>query len=124
MSGIRRFFVFKQKTAYEVRISDWSSDVCSSDLAVRQTGQTVAKCQRAELLVGLTQSVGEFRCEMCVKRRDAERDRQDAEGPDANRHPQCFRAHAGRPPRPAETAQRKLRRPPARLQPAAPPRVG
>src|SRR3546814_6026506 len=27
-------FVFKQKTAYEMRISDWSSDVCSSDLAV------------------------------------------------------------------------------------------
>src|SRR3546814_1161426 len=27
------FFVFKQKTAYEMRISDWSSDVCSSDLA-------------------------------------------------------------------------------------------
>src|SRR3546814_6580765 len=26
------FFVFKQKTAYEVGISDWSSDVCSSDL--------------------------------------------------------------------------------------------
>src|SRR3546814_4239715 len=26
------FFVFKQKTAYEMRISDWSSDVCSSDL--------------------------------------------------------------------------------------------
>src|SRR3546814_12549263 len=36
------FFFFKQKTAYEMRISDWSSDVCSSDLrpltdeAVRQ----------------------------------------------------------------------------------------
>src|SRR3546814_15694046 len=28
------FFVFKQKTAYEMRISDWSSDVCSSDLPV------------------------------------------------------------------------------------------
>src|SRR3546814_5444871 len=27
-----RIFVFKQKTAYEMRISDWSSDVCSSDL--------------------------------------------------------------------------------------------
>src|SRR3546814_8637945 len=27
------FFCFKQKTAYEMRISDWSSDVCSSDLA-------------------------------------------------------------------------------------------
>src|SRR3546814_17886351 len=28
------FFFFKQKTAYEMRISDWSSDVCSSDLPV------------------------------------------------------------------------------------------
>src|SRR3546814_16234729 len=35
MSGVIFFavvFFFKQKTAYEVRISDWSSDVCSSDL--------------------------------------------------------------------------------------------
>src|SRR3546814_15587735 len=30
------FFFFKQKTAYEMRISDWSSDVCSSDLYSRQ----------------------------------------------------------------------------------------
>src|SRR3546814_7717846 len=30
------FFFFKQKTAYEMRISDWSSDVCSSDLDDRQ----------------------------------------------------------------------------------------
>src|SRR3546814_12778257 len=30
--GIMIFFYFKQKTAYEMRISDWSSDVCSSDL--------------------------------------------------------------------------------------------
>src|SRR3546814_7181804 len=29
------FFFFKQKTAYEMRISDWSSDVCSSDLSLR-----------------------------------------------------------------------------------------
>src|SRR3546814_7852193 len=29
------FFFFKQKTAYEMRISDWSSDVCSSDLEDR-----------------------------------------------------------------------------------------
>src|SRR3546814_4470257 len=28
-------FFFKQKTAYEMRISDWSSDVCSSDLPIR-----------------------------------------------------------------------------------------
>src|SRR3546814_16340704 len=30
------FFFFKQKTAYEMRISDWSSDVCSSDLRARR----------------------------------------------------------------------------------------
>src|SRR3546814_5580907 len=30
------FFFFKQKTAYEMRISDWSSDVCSSDLHARK----------------------------------------------------------------------------------------
>src|SRR3546814_3681862 len=35
------FFYFKQKTAYEMRISDWSSDVCSSDLSVRADVQTV-----------------------------------------------------------------------------------
>src|SRR3546814_4488002 len=32
------FFFFKQKTAYEMRISDWSSDVCSSDLVNIQAG--------------------------------------------------------------------------------------
>src|SRR3546814_4071379 len=34
---IRFFFFFKQKTAYEMRISDWSSDVCSSDLVAPTT---------------------------------------------------------------------------------------
>src|SRR3546814_6074103 len=32
LSVLEMFFFFKQKTAYEMRISDWSSDVCSSDL--------------------------------------------------------------------------------------------
>src|SRR3546814_3250231 len=32
MFWLYSFFFFKQKTAYELRISDWSSDVCSSDL--------------------------------------------------------------------------------------------
>src|SRR3546814_1805497 len=42
------FFFFKQKTAYEMRISDWSSDVCSSDLFAlylkkrNVTGETTA----------------------------------------------------------------------------------
>src|SRR3546814_7701640 len=34
------FFFFKQKTAYEMRISDWSSDVCSSDLYIAGDGAT------------------------------------------------------------------------------------
>src|SRR3546814_9168964 len=39
------FLFFKQKTAYEMRISDWSSDVCSSDLRVG--AQRIAQQQRA-----------------------------------------------------------------------------
>src|SRR3546814_4077778 len=34
-------FCFKQKTAYEMRISDWSSDVCSSDLHAGEVGALV-----------------------------------------------------------------------------------
>src|SRR3546814_6118239 len=36
------FFFFKQKTAYEMRISDWSSDVCSSDLERKLCGLVAA----------------------------------------------------------------------------------
>src|SRR3546814_7299252 len=42
------FFFFKQKTAYELRISDWSSDVCSSDL---ESVQAELRGAVAELLV-------------------------------------------------------------------------
>src|SRR3546814_8008642 len=46
-------FFFKQKTAYEMRISDWSSDVCSSDLAGHGAGwneyhRQMAKAQRSD----------------------------------------------------------------------------
>src|SRR3546814_18839652 len=39
------FFFFKQKTAYEMRISDWSSDVCSSDLddVLRQIARDIGR---------------------------------------------------------------------------------
>src|SRR3546814_4744088 len=39
------FFFFKQKTAYEMRISDWSSDVCSSDLKERAEAANSAKSE-------------------------------------------------------------------------------
>src|SRR3546814_8154149 len=62
--GVRLQFVvfFKQKTAYELRISDWSSDVCSSDLKtfhrrfVKSTGMTFGKWrQQLRLMSSLTQ---------------------------------------------------------------------
>src|SRR3546814_4532839 len=40
-------FFFKQKTAYEMRISDWSSDVCSSDLFVARRASEVAEVLEA-----------------------------------------------------------------------------
>src|SRR3546814_7845734 len=40
------FLFFKQKTAYELRISDWSSDVCSSDLYPKQR----ALCQAGKVI--------------------------------------------------------------------------
>src|SRR3546814_7935510 len=46
MGGI--FVVFKQKTAYELRIGDWSSDVCSSDLG---------RCRACDLWRDATQTV-------------------------------------------------------------------
>src|SRR3546814_391787 len=43
------FFFFKQKTAYELRISDWSSDVCSSDLRCGGVGGAIARRLRRAL---------------------------------------------------------------------------
>src|SRR3546814_3236839 len=44
---ISRFFFIKQKTAYELRISDWSSDGCSSDLLVNAKIRETLKSESA-----------------------------------------------------------------------------
>src|SRR3546814_5342468 len=51
------FFFFKQKTAYEMRISDWSSDVCSSDLLEEPDLEraTAAETARAVLALAIAQ---------------------------------------------------------------------
>src|SRR3546814_9114459 len=54
----RLFFFFKQKTAYEMRISDWSSDVCSSDLKGVGTNHTLPTGRAARYTGGLW--VGKF----------------------------------------------------------------
>src|SRR3546814_8950361 len=74
------FFFFKQKTAYEMRISDWSSDVCSSDLsgavtADRHHGRVAAEargigCGPSEGVLGIVPSrwIGILRCEPILHR--------------------------------------------------------
>src|SRR3546814_5395273 len=58
------FFFFNQKTAYELRISDWSSDVCSSDLTIigmaRALGETAPL-----LLVGMRAFIGDVPGGIC-----------------------------------------------------------
>src|SRR3546814_15449682 len=68
------FFFFKQKTAYEMRISDWSSDVCSSDL------ERLAQFRihtRRELLQGLVEPRRET---LCGRRRQRTRPVADLVG--------------------------------------------
>src|SRR3546814_20759548 len=51
------FFFFKQKTAYEMRISDWSSDVCSSDLLLQAEGDVLLDVHVREERIGLEHHV-------------------------------------------------------------------
>src|SRR3546814_2968342 len=70
------FFFFKQKTAYEMRISDWSSDVCSSDLLHKtilaadiEEASALIALEAANLLAGINDE--QFR--LNVRHRVAER---------------------------------------------------
>src|SRR3546814_3130515 len=54
------FFFFKQKTAYEMRISDWSSDVCSSDLGGGNI--SAAKANRFSSSIKARQVTAAFSC--------------------------------------------------------------
>src|SRR3546814_8624231 len=73
-------FVFKQKTAYEMRISYWSSDVCSSDLGVPCTRDRLERPGRRRLLVcgerlGRILAVGEQRLGLfALRARNRQRD--------------------------------------------------
>src|SRR3546814_53681 len=49
--GASYMFFFKQKTAYEMRSSDWSSDVCSSDLLTGRQGVLIPAANRKHLML-------------------------------------------------------------------------
>src|SRR3546814_9908560 len=78
------FFFFKQKTAYEMRISDWSSDVCSSDLVVLWIHHPAELALLGRFgLVHHIAPLGSQGRKQCVKISDAE---VDHEGGRARRH--------------------------------------
>src|SRR3546814_18436710 len=54
------FFFFKQKTAYEMRISDWSSDVCSSDLLAQRRQSLAQTLTRLHLEAPTPEQAGKF----------------------------------------------------------------
>src|SRR3546814_4730535 len=73
------FFFFKQKTAYEMRISDWSSDVCSSDLiGVVVYNRSVCRlnathleqlAERCPNLIGYKDGLGDIELMVSIRRR-------------------------------------------------------
>src|SRR3546814_3190863 len=74
------FFFFKQKTAYEMRISDWSSDVCSSDL----------------IGAGVDRHLWQSEAEMHRLTRGGLEDIGQPDRADRDMHLQPLHAHAGR----------------------------
>src|SRR3546814_3694796 len=69
------FFFFKQKTAYEMRISDWSSDVCSSDLP---------RVERLEQLLHVADQARRAACAVRFDAGEVRRQRLDLEAVDAD----------------------------------------
>src|SRR3546814_7383795 len=89
-------FVFKQKTAYEMRISDWSSDVCSSDLTASDWASARACWKR---LVSLSMRMvfvspvwNGVMLWKCGRRRHFQAHRACRRGPDARRCKEIGRA--------------------------------
>src|SRR3546814_1328067 len=80
-------FFFKQKTAYEMRISDWSSDVCSSDLIGERTCHTQRNDRRVCASTAVVKRRNRTGCDLCGADRahlqlpcgDSERARRGAE---------------------------------------------
>src|SRR3546814_1671665 len=63
-------FFFKQKTAYEMRISDWSSDVCSSDLVI-DGSNTPAYSADVAIRAGRIERIADLRDAQAIEEIDA-----------------------------------------------------
>src|SRR3546814_1325355 len=71
------FFFFKQKTAYEMRISDWSSDVCSSDLLCAER-RAARRCRPVDAAAGGYDGLKEPASRTLLRARDGSRSRRVA----------------------------------------------
>src|SRR3546814_12695821 len=102
------YFFFKQKTAYEMRISDWSSDVCSSDLRGRAASRRCRKpgCRGR----GRKSAPRERGARSATARRAGETAWSSGPRPPAP---------PGSPPPPRGAAGRRVRRPPPQIGRAA-----
>src|SRR3546814_8916248 len=92
------FFFFKQKTAYEMRISDWSSDVCSSDLRIARALLTVYQRSGLQALVatsGLLRRKGIGRWASLVPTRTAANHIGDWRAPRRQQSVQVFNGCVG-----------------------------
>src|SRR3546814_4475150 len=69
-------FFFKQKTAYEVRISDWSSDVCSSDLDLPDVADVIDPFATEQELADSRQQLEDGRAQLDAGRAQAESGQQ------------------------------------------------
>src|SRR3546814_3351808 len=76
------FFFFKQKTAYEMRISDWSSDVCSSDLTRTERIAPMLKTLTDDILVAPQISVADVEEAKALGVKLVINNRPDHESPD------------------------------------------
>src|SRR3546814_5205981 len=65
------FFFFKQKTAYEMRISDWSSDVCSSDLISQFLSEGIPDKTSIQILQWMSPRIAERMVQWFIPRQMA-----------------------------------------------------
>src|SRR3546814_19991419 len=72
---VRVFFFFKQKTAYEMRISDWSSDVCSSDLRRVRTFSRASQDRIADLGALISETLGAMKIVQALTQESREAER-------------------------------------------------
>src|SRR3546814_9503036 len=102
------FFFFKQKTAYEMRISDWSSDVCSSDLRGDLVRAPAGSTNRQDCrFARRSRPKGEAHgCAECIPRPDIDA-RDTGRIPRSLRAVSCERTSLWWPRRPLATLDRK-----------------